>query len=88
MARFFITLNMPVRARPPHADSQPVHQIIAEHPARDLESLKKVIDTSESIIVEELYKDTKIDSGFRSVGELLIATSIIGKVTQFRNGSM
>ena len=85
MATFFITLNMPVRARGSNPE-QPVHQIIATHEAKDLHSFKRVIDASDTIIVEELYKDTKVDDGFRSVGELLVATSVIGKVTQFRTG--
>ncbi len=78
--RFQITMNMPSRS------GNSVHQIIGEHPARDLEELVKILSQSDFIIVDEIYKDNDASRGlgnFYSVGKIAINPLFIGKIKVF-----
>jgi len=78
--RFQITMNMPSRS------GNSVHQIIGDHPARDLEEMVDIISRSDFIIVDEIYKDNDSGRGagnFYSVGKLAINPLFIGKIKVF-----
>lgn len=78
--RFQITMNMPSRS------GNSVHQIIGDHPARDLEEMVDIISRSDFIIVDEIYKDNDAGRGtgnFYSVGKLAINPLFIGKIKAF-----
>lgn len=74
--RFQITMNMPARS------GSAVHQIIGEHPARDLGELVDILSNSDFIVVEELYKDNDPQRGlgFFSAGQIAINPLFIGKI--------
>lgn len=75
--RFQITMNMPSRS------GNSVHQIIGEHPARDLEDLVDILSRADFIIVDEIYKDNEAARGmgnFYSVGKIAINPLFIGKI--------
>lgn len=74
--RFQITMNMPARS------GSAVHQIIGDHPARDLGELVDILSNSDFIIVEELYKDNDPQRGlgFFSAGQIAINPLFIGKI--------
>lgn len=78
--RFQITMNMPSRS------GNSVHQIIGDHPARDLAEMVDIISSSDFIIVDEIYKDNDSGRGngnFYSVGKLAINPLFIGKIKVF-----
>lgn len=75
--RFQITMNMPSRS------GNSVHQIIGEHPAKNLEELTEALSDSDFIIVDEIYKDNEAVRGsgnFYSVGKIALNPLFIGKI--------
>lgn len=80
--RFQITMNMPARS------GNSVHQIIAEHPARDLTSFIEMLSESDFIIVDELYRDDKVPRDYpghyTNQGALALNPLFIGKVKVMR----
>ena len=80
--RFQITMNMPARS------GNSVHQIIAEHSARDLPGFVEALSNSDYIIVDEVYKDDKVTrdhpSYYTNQGALALNPLFIGKVKVLR----
>ena len=75
-------MNMPAK------HGNPIHQIIAEYPAKDVRELKKVLETQDFLLIEEFYRDMEVERGsetYYSVGELLINHRCIGKIKALTN---
>jgi hypothetical protein len=71
--KYLVTMNMPSRK------GELVHQVVCEHPARDLAEFLDVIQDADFIMVEEFYRKPE-SAGFFSVGPMLLNTMHIGKV--------
>ena len=72
--RFQITLNCPSRA------GHPVHQIMADHPAKNLEQFMELLSDEPFVMVEEIYRDSETPGeNFYSVGSLIINSNMIAK---------
>jgi hypothetical protein len=80
--KFLITMNMPVRTRDKVSQAQLVHQVIVEHRSESLEDFRNLLNEQEFVLVEEFYKD---DSGYFSVGKMILNTSHIGKIKVVNN---
>lgn len=82
MARFLITMHMP-----PANPNYLVHQVIADHPAENIEEFCDILNDNAFIIVREFYfvtdKRGQGDKGWQDRGEKIINTDHIGKVAQF-----
>lgn len=71
--RFLVTMNMPSRK------GEMVHQVVCEHPAAGLSDFMTAINDADFILVEEFYRKPE-NSGFYSVGMMILNTMHIGKV--------
>ena len=72
--RYQITLNCPSRA------GHPVHQIMADHPAKNLQQLMELLCDEPFIMVEEIYRDSETPGdNFYSVGSLIINSNMVAK---------
>lgn len=80
--KFLVTMNMPVRTRDKTAQTQFVHQVIVEHRSKDLEDFLNLLNERDFVLVEEFYKD---DSGYFSVGAMILNSSHIGKIKLLNN---
>ena len=75
MQLFSLTLNMPSKG------GYMVHLIFVALSAETMEDFHKVLDDSNFILAEEYYRDTNSDMhSFYSVGDIVVNTSLIGKV--------
>ena len=87
MARFLITMHMP-----PANPNSLVHQVIADHPAENIEEFCYVLNDSAFIIVREYYyvneKRGTGSKGWEDRGEKILNTDHIGKVAVYHDGSM
>jgi hypothetical protein len=78
--RFVITMNMPAHA------GNLIHQIMCEYPANGIEDFCKALQQNDFLIVDELYKNSKITGygvdPYYSVGKTAINHMHIGKVKE------
>lgn len=80
--KFIITMNMP------GMKGNPIHQIIAEYPAKDVREMKKVLESQDFLLVEEFYRDFEAERGtesYYSVGDVLLNHRYIGKIRALTN---
>ena len=71
--RFQITLNCPARS------GNPVHQIMAEHPADSLQKFMTLLCDEQFVMVEEIYRDSDSAVEYYSVGPLVINSNMVAK---------
>lgn len=87
MARFLITMHMP-----PANPNYLVHQVIADHPAENIEEFCDILNDSAFIVVREYYYVTEKrgvgEKGWQDRGEKILNTEHIGKVALYHDGSM
>lgn len=73
--RFVITMNMPARA------GNSIHQVICDHPAKNVYDFCELMNSAEFIVVEEFYRDNESHQ-YYSVGFLCLNTHHVGKVKE------
>lgn len=79
--RFIITMNMPSR-------NNPIHQIVCEHPAKNLAELLDRLSMNDFIVVDEYYRNSDTPRGtdsYYKVGQTAINHQYVGKIKVFED---
>lgn len=72
--RFLITMNMPSYS------NNLVHQMTVEHDSKSLEDFLEALSANEFLVVEEFYKDPRVDADYYSRGHVALNYRYVGKV--------
>ena len=77
--RFQTTLNLATN------NGKPTHQVIFDHPARDLMELRDAMANEDFLYVDEIHKVGEVSrtTGYISRGPMLLETFLMGKTREF-----
>lgn len=81
MAMFLITLNMPNGS-----GKNPVHQVVAEHPAASIQEFSEELNDRAFVVVKQWYFQIDAITGRRDMidrGDLILNADHIGKVAVY-----